>query len=140
MPSVLLDNTYAQKTSSVARHHLPLTAYMIRICRAWHAIFSLGKHTPSGNIRRGIPSSPSESIQDQTTSGVTYYDLPMTEHMIEPRRALHGHMSLGQHTWSDDVGHDMPSSTLGSTRCLMTLSMKSNLCPWTAYIEGRNRA
>ena len=129
MPSVLLDNTHAQKTSSVARHHLPLTAYMIRICRAWHAIFSLGKHTPSGNIRRGIPSSPSESIQDQTTSGVTYYDLPMTEHMIEPRRALHGHMSLRQHTWSNDVGHGNPSSQLCSTLGRMTYRVACPLWP-----------
>ena len=140
MPSMLLDNTHGQTTSSVARHHRPLTAYMIGICRAWHVIISLEKHTPSGNVGHCIPSSPLESIHDRTTSRVAYYHHPITEHMIGPRRAFNANMSLGQHKCSDDVGHGMPSSTFGSTRGWTTLSVKCNLRPWTAHIEGRCRA
>ena len=41
---------------------------------------------------------------------MAYYHRPMNEHMSGPRRELHAHMALGQHTWSNDVERGMPLS------------------------------
>ena len=37
-------------------------------------------------------------------------------HTVERRRAWHAIIAFGQHTRSNDVGHGMPASPLGSTR------------------------
>ena len=85
---------------------------------------SLGKHTPLGNVGRGIPSAPLESIHDRTKLGVAYYHHPMTEHMIGPCRALHALMALGQHMRSNDVERCVPLSphathTFGQLKSLL---------------------
>ena len=48
-------------------------------------------------------------------------------------------MDLGQHTWLDDVGHGMQSSTLGSKRGWKTSGMTCNLRPWSAHAVARRR-
>ena len=36
----------------MARHHRPLTAYMIGLCQVWHARMALGQHTRSNDVGR----------------------------------------------------------------------------------------
>ena len=57
-------------TSCVACHHRPWIAHTIERHLAWHDITSLGQHTQSNDVRRGMPSSPLGSIHDQKMSGV----------------------------------------------------------------------
>ena len=150
MPTFLLDKRHGRTTSTVECHHHPLMAYIVRLCRVWHAIISLGKHTPSGNVGCGIPSTPLEIIHGRTTLGVAYYHRPMSEHVIGLRRALHVHMALSithgrmtsgvachylhvQHTRSDKVRNDMLSSPLGTTHGRTTLGVACHHRCWKEY-------
>uniref|UniRef100_A0A494G8J5 Uncharacterized protein n=1 Tax=Solanum lycopersicum TaxID=4081 RepID=A0A494G8J5_SOLLC len=65
---------------------------------------------------------------------MAYYHLPMNEHMIGQRRALHANMALGKHTRSNDVWHSIPSFPLGSIRRQTMSDDTCHLCPWTAHM------
>ena len=69
-PSSPLGSTESQTMSRVACHHRPWTVYMVGRRRAWNAITSLGKHTPSIDIGRGMTSPPLDSTDGGTTLGV----------------------------------------------------------------------
>ena len=69
-PSSPLGSTESQTTSGVACHHRPWTVYMVGRGRAWNAITSLGKHTRSDDIGRGMTSPPLDSTDSRTTLGV----------------------------------------------------------------------
>uniref|UniRef100_A0A494G8I0 Uncharacterized protein n=1 Tax=Solanum lycopersicum TaxID=4081 RepID=A0A494G8I0_SOLLC len=72
---------------------------------------------------------------------MAHYHLPITEHMIGQRKALHANMALGKHTRSNDVGHSIQSYPLGSTHREMMSDMTCHLFPWTAAHDvGRRKA
>ena len=110
---------------------LPLGNTRVRQSLVWHGITSLGQHTRSNYVRRGMPSLPLDNTDGRTTSGVSCYHHPWladkarrhrpwqchshtwTAQTIGLRRARHDMMSLGQHTWSDDVDHGNVFISLG---------------------------
>ena len=71
MPSPPLHCRHGRTTSGVACHHRPWKGHTLGQRRAWHAITSLGQHTQSDDIGRGMTSPPLESTHDRMTSGVT---------------------------------------------------------------------
>ena len=66
-PSSPLGSTESQTMSGVECHYRPWTVYMVGRRRAWNAITSLGKHTRSIEIGRGMTSPP----LDSTDGGMT---------------------------------------------------------------------
>ena len=78
----------------------------------WHEFISLVKHTRLDDVGRGMLSSPLESIQDQTTSGVACYHRPWTKYMIGQRKAWNASMAFGRYIWWHDVGRCMQLSPL----------------------------
>ena len=74
-----------------------------------------------------MPSTPKDSTQRRTTSGVACYHLHWVADTVRLRRAWHEITSLRQHTWSDDVGRGMPSSSLGSTNGRTTPTWHANI-------------
>ena len=99
----------------------------VRRHRAWHPIIALEGETRSNDVERGMPSTPKDSTQGSTTSGVACYHLLWVAHMVRLRRVWHAITSFGQHTWSDDVGRGMPSSSLGSTNGRTTPMWHANI-------------
>ena len=59
---------------------------------------------------------------------------------VRRRRAWNAITSLGQHTWSDDVGYGMPSSSLGSTNGRTTPMWHANITFWAAHTVERRQA
>ena len=112
MPSPPWDNTHGQMTSGVACHHRLLAAQMVIRRRPWHAITSLGQHTQSKDVGRGMTSPPLDSTHDRTTSCVTCHHRLWTAYTIERRWAWHAITTFGQHKWSNGVGRGMPLSPL----------------------------
>ena len=115
MPSPSLDITHGQMTSGVACHHHPSTTHTVGRRRAWHDLTALGQHTQSDYVGRGMTSPPLDSAHGRTTSSATFHHLLWKAHTVERRRAWHAIITIEQHKWSNDVGHDMPTSRLGRT-------------------------
>ena len=113
---------------------------MVGLRRVWHNITAFGQHTRSNDVGRGMPSLPFGITNGRTTSGVACHHRPWTAHTVERRRAWHAITALGQHTRSDDVGHDMTSPPLDCTHGLMTSGVARHHCPWTAHTVERRRA
>ena len=104
-------------------HHFPWEIPRVRQSQAWHGIIALGQHTWSNYVRRGMLSLPLDNTDGLTMLGVSCYHCPWLAHTVRQRRlwqchshtwtaqmirlcrAWHDMMSLGQHTWSDDVNH-----------------------------------
>ena len=74
-----------------------------------------------------------------TTSGVDYQHHLWEAYTVERRRAWHAIIALGQHTRSNDVRRDMPSSPLDSTHDRMTLGMACHHHLWAAQTVGWRR-
>ena len=144
-----LGSTHDRTTSGVAYHHRHWIAYMVRRRRAWHAILtldkiygrtfqawnsiiSLGQHTRSNDIGRGMPSSHLDNIHGQKNSGMVYYHPSWIEltfglrrmwqdcmvlglHTIGRCRASHAFFSLAQHARLKNVKCDIPSLSVEST-------------------------
>ena len=89
MTSLSLDKTHRRMTSSVAWHHCHWTSHRVKLRGVWHAIISLGKHTRSNDIRRGMPSSPLGSTHGRTMSRVASHHRLLTAHTVKQRRAWH---------------------------------------------------
>ena len=128
-----MDNTHGRTTSSMACHHRLWTAKTVERRRAWHDITALGLHARSDDVWRGMTSSPFDSIEGRTTSGVTWHHRPWTAHTVEQhrrdmpspplavytvkrRRVWHAKIAFGKHTRSNNVAHGMPSSHFGQHR------------------------
>ncbi|TMW98648.1 hypothetical protein EJD97_003690 [Solanum chilense] len=107
--------------SGVACHHHPLKAYTIGRRLAWHVIITLGQHTQSDHVARGMPALPWGCKNCRT------------------HPAWHAIISLGQHTWSDDVGRGMPSSPLESIHDRTRVDVASYHHLSTAYTIGQRR-
>ena len=101
----------------------PLDSTHSRQHWAWNHITALGKHTQSNDVGCGMPSSPFGSTNGRTTSGVACHHHLWAAQMVERRQAWNAIIALGRQTQSNDVGHDMPSSPLGSANGQTTLGM-----------------
>ena len=87
-----------------------------------------------------MKSPPLDSTHGQTTSGVTCHHRLWTTHTVELRRAWHTIIAFGQHKRSNDVGHGMPSSPLGSTHGRTTSSVACQHRLKAAHTVERHRA
>ena len=135
-------------------YNRPWTAHTVGLRRTLNVIIALGLYTWLDYIGCEILPSPLEGIHDWKMSGITCYHRPWTSHTIGGCRAWHASMSLGQHTWLDDVRRGMPfspldnihggmrlraiiSSQLGSTRGRMMSGVTCHHCPWTTHTVRR---
>ena len=107
MTSLLLDSKHGQATSGVACHHHLGAAHTVERRWAWNNITSLGQHTRSNNVGRGMPSSPLDSTDGQPTSGVACHHRLWDANTVERRREWHNITPLGLHARSNDVGRCM---------------------------------
>ena len=107
--------------SSITCNHRTSEVYMVRRRLVWHAI------------------SPLDSTHGRTTSIVACHHLPWRAHTIALRRAWHAIIAIGQHTWLDDVGRDIPSSSIESIHDRTTLGMACYHQPWTTHMIGSLR-
>ena len=124
--------------TGVALHHRPWTAHTVGNVghgmtsppldsthgwkrRLWHDITTLGKHTRSNDVRRGMKS-------------------PLwTAHTVERCHAWHFIIAYGQQTRSSDVGHGMTSPFLDSTHGQLTSGVTWHQCLWTTHSVKRHR-
>ena len=149
MQSTPWDSTLGRTTSGVACYHLLWAAQTVRQRRAWHAITSLGQHTWSDDIGRGMPSSSLGSTNGQTTpmwhANITFGQHTRSNdvrrgcqhrlweaHTVERRRAWHDITSFGQRTRSNNVGRDKPSPPLESTHDRTTSGVACDHHLWAA--------
>ena len=72
-------------------------------------------------------------------SGVACHHRPWTAHTEGLRRACNDITTFGQHTWSKDAGHGMPSSPLESTKGRTVSGKACHHSPWTAHTVERHR-
>ena len=70
MPSSPLGSTYGRSTSGVACHHRLWAALTVGRRRAWHVIITIGEHTQSNDVGRGMPASPLGSTHGRKTLSV----------------------------------------------------------------------
>ena len=122
MTSPPLDSTHARTTSGVPCHHRLLEAHTIERRRAWHAIIAFGQHKRSNDIGHGIPSSPLDTMNGRTTSGVACHNHHWAAQMVERCRAWHAILSLG------------------STHCRKPSGVAFNHGPWIAHTVERRWA
>ena len=87
-----------------------------------------------------MPYSSLDGDHSQMTSGVACHHRLWAAHTVERRRARHAIRAHGQHTWSNDVGHGMPSSPLGSTYARTTSGKACHHRLWAAQTVGRRWA
>ena len=130
MKSPPLDSTHSRTTSGVARHHRPSTVHTVGRRQEWHDITSLGQHTRSDYVRRGMTSPPLYITHDRTTSGVACHHCLWATQTIERCRAGHAIIGLGRETRLNNVRRDMPSLPLESThdRTKSGLACHHHLC------------
>ena len=86
-----------------------------------------------------MTSSPLGSTHSRTTSGVACNYSPWTANTVERRRAWHAIIAFGQHTRSNDVGHDIASPLLYNTHSRTTLGMACHHRLWAAHTVERRR-
>ena len=95
---------------------LPLDIiYHVGLCRACHAIISLGKHTRKNDDGHVIFSSPLECTQGRTASGVKCHHCTLDRTHGRTTSTWHTIIALGLHTRINDVERGIPSSPLCST-------------------------
>ena len=124
MPSLPEGSTHGQTTSGMTCHHRLGKAHTFNQHPAWIEITALGLHARLEDVERGMTSLPLDSTDGRQcrvwTLKVALHHRPWAAHMVELRQAWHGITALGQHTRSNDVGHDMPSPSLESTHVQTT--------------------
>ena len=142
----------------MACHHRLWAAHTVELCRAWHDISALGKHTRSNDVRRYMPSPLLESTHRQTTLGVVLPSSPYgsthgptpsgvacqhrlwAAQTVERHPAWHAIIALRQHTRSNNVGRGMPSPPLDKIHTRTTSGVACYHVPWTAQTVKRCRA
>ena len=87
MQSLPLGSTHGRTTSGMACHHRLWAAHTVERRRAWHAIITLGRQTPSNDVKRGMPSSPLGSTNGRTMSGVACHHRPWMANTVKQRQA-----------------------------------------------------
>ena len=80
-----------------------------------------------------MTSQPLDVIHGRTSLGVACHHRLWAAHTIECRRAWHDITAFGQHTQSNEVGHDMSSPPLDSTQGRMTSSVACHHHLWAAH-------
>ena len=84
-----------------------------------------------------MPSSPLGSTNSRTTSGVACYHHLWAAHTVERRRAWHTIIAFGWQTRSNDFGHGMQTSPLGSTDGRTASGVACHHRPWTENMVER---
>ena len=87
---------------------------------AWNDITALTQHTQSSDVGCGMPSLPFGNTHSRTTSGVACHHHFWAAQTVERRQAWHAIIAFGQHTRSNNVGHDMTSPPLDCTHSRTT--------------------
>ena len=113
---------------------------MVERHRAWHDITSLGLHTLSDDVKRGMLSPPLDGTHGRMTSGGSCHHRLWEAHTVERRWAWHDINAVEQHLWSNDVERDMLSPPLDSTHSRKTSGVALHHRPWTTRTVGRRRA
>ena len=83
---------------------------------------------------------PLDYTHDRTMLGVACHHRLWTTHMVKRYQARHVIIAFGQHTWSNHVGHGMPSSRLGSTHGPTTSGVACHHYLWAAQMVERRQA
>ena len=86
-----------------------------------------------------MPSPPLGSTHDRMTSGVACNHRLWAAHTVERRRAWHAIIALGRQTRSNDVGHGMQTSPLGSTDGRTASGVACHHRLWEAHTVERGR-
>ena len=140
MPSRSFDGIHGRATLGVACHPFSKKAHTIGKHRAWMAIITLGQHIRSDDVGSGMLALHTHYTHSRTTSRMACHNHFFTAHTngknwawhaisplentkVEGRQAFHARVDFGQHTRSDDGGHDMPSKSLDNTNSLTTSGM-----------------
>ena len=95
---------------------------MIILCRAWHDIIALGKHTQSEGVEHDLPLSPLYNTHTRTIFGG------------------HAFIAFGLHTLLDDVRRCMTAWALGNINGQTTSNLTCHHCPWVSHTVGLCRA
>ena len=140
MLSSPLASTHSRTTLGVEYHHRLWVAHTVERRRAWHAIIAFGQHTRSNDVGRGMPSRilAAHTVERRLAwHAIIAFGLADT---VVRRRAWHAIIAHGQETRSNDVGHGMQSSPLGSTDSRTASGVACHHRPWAAQTVGRRRA
>ena len=68
-----------------------------------------GQDTQSDNVKCGMPFYPLYCTHKKTMLGVDCNYFHWKTNTVGRRQAWYAIMARGKETWSDDVGHGMPS-------------------------------
>ncbi len=81
-----------------------------------------------------------EWLHARTVSGDESQQSLLSTRRIESRMLLAiGVIAFGQHTWTNDIGLGMTTSSLGSTCGQTTSSVAWHYCPWAGHTVRRCR-
>ena len=139
MTSPPLDNTHGRYVVR-GMTSPPMDRTHARQRRAWHDITTLGLHTRSNNVGRGMQSSPLGSTDSGTALGVACHHRSWRANVVERRRAGHAIIAFVQHRRSYGVGLCMLSSPLASTHSQTTSGVACHHRLWGAHRIERCRA
>lgn len=111
MPSAPLCSRHSRTTMFVACDHQPLAAHTVRKhqawhhhpwkvctigrCKEWHVIITLGKHTRSDYVGRGMHEWTLRNIHGQMMSGITCHHRHWATNEVEQHLAWHFIFSHG---------------------------------------------
>ena len=137
MPLQPLDSTHSWISLGVTGHHNPSTTHMIEKRQAWHDIISLEMHTRSDKFRHGMPSWPQKSTHSRTISSVQCHYRPWIAPTDGLCRVWHAIFTGGQHIWSEEIGHAIPSLPLNKTHGRIMSCVICHHNPWRAHIFRR---
>ena len=96
-------------------------------------------YTQMDYVGHDILCSPFEAIHDKTMSRVACHHRLWTLHTVGQHRAWKARVSLGQHTWLDDVERGTLSSPVDCTGSRMTSGVSCHHSPWKTLMVRRNR-
>ena len=99
-----------------------------------HVIISLGYHTQSKDVVRGLPAFSLGSTNGRMTSGVGCHHRVWKTYMVGRYRACYSIIAIRKHTRSEDVRRDMPSSPLERTNGWLTSGMACHHRLRTTYM------
>ena len=119
---------------------LPLGSKLVRKTVEGLCHLAFCEHTRLDDVGRGMPLSPLDSKHGRTMSGVACHHCLWEAQPVGRHRALHAIIAFGQNTQSNDVGHGMPSSPLGSTHGQTTSGVACPHLLWGAHRIVRCRA
>ncbi|TMW83361.1 hypothetical protein EJD97_001925 [Solanum chilense] len=135
MPAWPLVIPHGRMMSGVECHHRPWKAYNVERRWGWHAIITLGQHTRSDDVGRGMTSLPLRNTSGRMMSclhtrshnvDVECHNHPFAAHAVGRRRTMSG-VACHHRPWA--------AHTVGQR-----LGVASHHRPWKAYTIGQCRA